>query len=189
MLTHSENAVVVKVDTHCDVTDDLELSASRSDELAYHLVDGSRVHLEPVMVLGERRLDHFDLLFQHVQASHYGPSIDHAAQDDQSFSDAQTNVFLQDGRPPTANDRGDGAGPYRANVVTAVSSNHVRCFTGVDRWSSPRCDRANVGIFIVNVRTARRRDYPPTVCVAVVLSSTVFLRSPEIRTGTTNGKY
>lgn len=75
--------------TYCDVTDNLELSAGRSDEFTNHLVDGGRVHLESVMVLGERRLDHFDLLFQHIQTSHYGPSIDPAAQDDHSFTNAQ----------------------------------------------------------------------------------------------------
>jgi len=53
-----------------DVTDDLKLSPGGADELAYYLVNGGRMHLEPVVVLGERRLDHFDLLFQHVQASH-----------------------------------------------------------------------------------------------------------------------
>lgn len=53
-----------------NVADDLELSAGRADELAYHLVDGGRVYLEPVMVLGERRLEHFDFLFQQVQAGH-----------------------------------------------------------------------------------------------------------------------
>lgn len=53
-----------------DVAGDLELATRGTDKLAYHLVDGGQVHLEPVVVLGERRLDHFDLLFQHVQAGH-----------------------------------------------------------------------------------------------------------------------
>jgi hypothetical protein len=62
--------------TYCDVTNDLELSPGGSNKLAYYFVNGGCMHLEPVMVLGERRLDHFDLLFQHVQTSHCKSRID-----------------------------------------------------------------------------------------------------------------
>lgn len=67
---------VKQPNTYRDVTNNFKLSTGRADKLAYHLINGGSVYLETVMVLGERRLQHLDFLFQHIQAGHYWPSID-----------------------------------------------------------------------------------------------------------------
>lgn len=69
-------SILFQFSAYCDVTNDLKLSPGGANKLAYYFVNSGCMHLESIMVLGERRFDHFDLLFQYVQASHCKPRID-----------------------------------------------------------------------------------------------------------------